>query len=49
MKNCVNLTKIPRSKPKNTAENFKHLKSQHLFDKPKNGVAMTSTPILKIF
>ena len=35
MKNCVNLTSIPRSRPKNTVENFKHLKCQHLFDKPK--------------
>ena len=43
MKNCVNLTRILRSRPKNTVENFKHLKSQHLFDKPKNTVAMTST------
>ena len=31
MRNCV-LT-LPED-PKNTLENFKHLKGQHLFDKP---------------
>ena len=35
MKNCVDLTRIPRSRPKNIVENFKHLKSQHLSDKSK--------------
>ena len=35
--------------PKDTVENVKHLKIQHLFDNPKNTATMTNTKKIQIF